>query len=160
MSRPPIPIERRKKLGNPSKRPLPKVVELVPPPPADAFDPPEPLEGEARAAWLLVAEAAGPWLAEADRPLLLMLAEGFGRRALLIALLEAQGPVLRTDRGYVYSNPVAGQLATLERQLTSWLGVLGLTPADRARLGLVLAKSQSTLNELRASKKSTVRTKR
>jgi|GEM_PF-3744871 len=153
MPRPPIPVERRKRLGNPSKRPLPKVVELVPPPPADAFDPPEQLEGEARAAWMLVAEAARPWLAEADRPLLLMLAEGFGRRALLAAMIEQQGPVMVTERGYRYSHPAVGQLATLERQLTSWLGVLGLTPTDRARLGLVLAKSQSTLNELRAGKK-------
>ncbi|MGI8515380.1 MAG: P27 family phage terminase small subunit [Acidimicrobiia bacterium] len=151
MSRPPIPIERRKKLGNPGKRPLPKVIELVPPPPADAFDPPEPLEGEAKAAWLLVADAAKPWLAEADRPALLMLAEGFGRRALLVAMIEQQGPVMVTAAGYAYSHPAAGQLATLERQLTSWLGLLGLTPADRAKLGLALAKSGTQLEKLRAA---------
>ena len=40
-------------------------------------------------------------------------------------------------------------LSTIENEIAKLLGVLGLTPADRTRMGLAEVKAQSKLAELR-----------
>ncbi len=142
------PAEVQHRLGNPGKRPAPKVVEIVPPPEPDTFAVPDLLDGEGGAAWELIVEGARPWLAAADLPLMLLVADGFSRRSRLSEILAAEGLVLVTEKGYRYAHPAVGMIASLEKQLGQWLSLLGLTPTDRGRLGLTLAKDEATQLEL------------
>jgi P27 family predicted phage terminase small subunit len=71
------------------------------------------------------------------------------RRDELVARLANDGWVLYTDKGYAYQHPAAGMLATLEDQIRKWLSLLGLTPADRSRLGVAEVKARSKLEEMR-----------
>ena len=43
---------------------------------------------------------------------------------------------------------VARRLATVEENLTKWLSLAGLTPSDRARLGVAEVKARTKLDEL------------
>lgn len=144
--RPPTPTERKRKLGNPGKRSLPNPANVVALPPV-ADDAPAQLGPAGKAVWELVTEQCR-WLAESDRPTLVMLAEKFDRRQDFIARLESSDPVLFTDKGYAYANPLVGMLSTLETELTKLLSLLGLTPTDRARLGVAEVKKETALEAL------------
>jgi P27 family predicted phage terminase small subunit len=115
------------------------------PPVAD--DAPVQLGPAGKAVWELVTDQC-KWLAESDRPTLVMLCEKFDRRQDFMARLESSDPVLFTDKGYAYANPLVGMLSTLEQELTKLLSVLGLTPTDRARLGVAEVKKETALEAL------------
>jgi P27 family predicted phage terminase small subunit len=99
--------------------------------------------------WELVTEQC-KWLAESDRPTLVMLAEKFDRRQDWLARLESSDPVLYTDKGYAYANPLVGMLSTIETEIAKLLSVLGLTPADRTRMGVAEVKAKSAFEEMLA----------
>jgi P27 family predicted phage terminase small subunit len=145
--RPPTPTERKRKLGNPGKRPLPAVSNVVALPPVTEDTTPSQLGPAGRAVWELVTDQC-KWLARSDRPTLVMLCEKVDRRQDFMARLEGADPVLYTDKGYAYANPLVGMLSTLETELTKLLSVLGLTPTDRSRLGVAEVKAQSNLEKL------------
>lgn len=94
------------------------------------------------------------WVAETDSTILLLLCEKFDRRAELVAKLDSSDPVLFTDKGYAYANPLVGMISTIENEIFKILGSLGLTPSDRSRLGVAEVKKQSALDELIAKRKS------
>ena len=144
--RPPTPTERKRKLGNPGKRTLPDASNVVALPPV-ADDAPGQLGPAGRAVWELVVDQC-KWLAETDRPTLVMLCEKFDRRQDFMVRLENSEPVLYTDKGYAYANPLVGMLSTLETELARLLAALGLTPADRSRLGVAEVKAQSNLEKM------------
>ncbi|WP_236634484.1 hypothetical protein, partial [Campylobacter armoricus] len=77
-----------------------------------------------------------------DTALIQMLCESFDRREKLRELWETNP----TDR------PVNMSLLETEKQIVSGLSLLGFSPADRTRLGLVSAKTKSKLEELLAKK--------
>jgi P27 family predicted phage terminase small subunit len=108
---------------------------------------PQQLGPAGRAVWELVLDQC-KWLAESDRPTLVMLCEKFDRRQDFMVRLEASEPVLYTDKGYAYPNPLVGMLSTLESELAKLLSALGLTPTDRTRLGVAEVKAQSNLEKL------------
>ncbi|MDJ0373875.1 phage terminase small subunit P27 family [Streptomyces sp. H10-C2] len=114
--------------------------------PAAGSAPPDHLAGAGRAVWEVVTSCA--WMAESDRVAVTMLCELFDRRAGWLARLEASAPVLYTDKGYAYANPLVGMLSTVERELGRAMAALGLTPADRTRLGLAEVKAKSKLEEM------------
>ncbi|MEV6046047.1 phage terminase small subunit P27 family [Streptomyces xanthochromogenes] len=99
------------------------------------------------AVWRLVTEQC-KWLAETDRPALVMLCEKFDRRQDFMARLESDDPVLYTDKGYAYPNPLVGMLSTLETDLAKLMAALGLTPTDRTRMGVAEVKAKTALEEL------------
>lgn len=148
--RPPTPTERKRRLGNPGKRALPDATNVVALPPV-ADDAPDQLGPAGKAVWQLVTDQA-KWLAESDRPTLVMLCEKFDRRQDFLVRLESSDPVLYTDKGYAYANPLVGMLSTLETELAKLLSSLGLTPADRTRLGVAEVKKQSNLEKLLAQR--------
>jgi P27 family predicted phage terminase small subunit len=148
--RPPTPTERKRKLGNPGKRALPDASNVVALPPV-VDDVPSQLQPAGRAVWELVLDQC-KWLAESDRPTLVMLCEKFDRRQDFMVRLEASDPVLYTDKGYAYANPLVGMLSTLETEIAKLLSALGLTPTDRTRLGVAEVKAKSRLEELLARK--------
>lgn len=144
---PPKPNEIKRKTGNPGKRKLPKASNVIALPPV-AAQAPEHLGTHGALLWSAMRERAS-WLAETDRPTLLLLCEKWDRRADLQARLATSDPVLYTDKGYAYANPIVGMLSTIETEIARLLGVLGFTPADRTRMGLAEVKAQSKLAELR-----------
>jgi hypothetical protein len=46
------------------------------------------------------------------------------------------------------SRPLSMSMTEIEKEIKSGLSLLGFTPADRTRLGLVSAKTKSKLQEL------------
>jgi P27 family predicted phage terminase small subunit len=148
--RPPVPIERKRRLGNPGKRALPEPSNLVALPPV-VDDAPSQLGPAGRAVWDLVTDQC-KWLAETDRPMLVLVCEKFDRRQDFIARLESTDPVLYTDKGYAYANPLVGMLSTIETEISRNLSALGLTPTDRTRLGVAQVKAKTKLEELLESR--------
>lgn len=144
--RPPTPTERKRLTGNPGKRPLPEGATVVALPPV-ADDAPAQLGPAGRAVWELVTEQAR-WLAESDRPALVMVCEKVDRRQDFLARLESSDPVLYTDKGYAYANPLVGMLSTLETEIAKLFSALGLTPTDRTRLGVAEVKAKSNLEKM------------
>lgn len=117
-------------------------------PPVQPGDPPEVLGEAGVRAWHGILQHVR-WLAESDMLLVRMLCEAMDRRADFIANLDALGPVLYTDKGYAYQNPTIGALATTEAQISKWLSLLGLSPADRTKLGVAEVKGKTALEQLR-----------
>jgi P27 family predicted phage terminase small subunit len=144
--RPPTPTERKRRLGNPGKRALPETSNVVALPPV-ADDTPEHLGPAGGAVWRLVVDQC-KWLAETDRPALVVVCEKFDRRQNFMVRLESSEPVLYTDKGYAYANPLVGMLSTLETEIVKLLAALGMTPTDRTRLGVAEVKAKSTLEQL------------
>jgi P27 family predicted phage terminase small subunit len=66
--------------------------------------------------------------------------------------LAASDPVLYTDKGYAYANPLVGMLSTLEKEIASMASSLGLTPTDRSRLGVAEVKAQNAFEQMLASR--------
>lgn len=148
--RPPTPTERKRRLGNPGKRALPDASNVVALPPVENATPSQ-LGPAGAAVWELVLDQC-KWLAESDRPTLVMLCEKFDRRQDFMTRLEASDPVLYTDKGYAYANPLVGMLSTLETEIAKLLSALGLTPTDRTRMGVAEVKAKNAFEEMLAKR--------
>lgn len=148
---PPKPTELKRRLGNPGKRPLPApIVALAPIVAAPLTLAPE--SGDALIDRLLDGPASA-WIGEPDRLVLLSLVhDAWDRRAALAADIAAHGRTYRSESrvsGVQYHDrPEVRQLEHLEKQLTTWLSLLGLSPADRSRLGVAEVRARSKLEEL------------
>ena len=94
----------------------------------------------------LLASPASAWIAEPDRlALLALVRDAWNERAALMDDVAQHG--YGDGR---YTRPAVLRLDRVERNLTTWLSQLGLTPADRSRLGVAEVKVRSKLEELRA----------
>ena len=100
-------------------------------------------------AWNRIVEHAGSWIAVSDRDALTMLVKDIEHLATLEARLQADGPILYTDKGYAYPHPAAGMRTSTEESIRKWMNHLGLTPADRAKLGIAMVESQSKIDKYR-----------
>ena len=145
----PVPIEKKRALGNPGKRALPAL--------SDTFaiealsSAPLNLTGAGLDAWNQISSNS-PWLSESDLTLLSLYCEKVERHVEMVEKLKNSDYVLLTDKGYMYSNPLVGMISTIETDMVKILSLMGLTPADRSRLGLAEVKAASTLEKLRAAK--------
>lgn len=145
----PKPNELARKQGNPGKKKLPKLAEVVALPQVSGA--PAHLSPVAAKVWDVVRDLA-PWVGESDGQALQLLCEKLDRRAVLLAALESSDFVLYTDKGYAYANPLVGMLSTLESEVVKLMSLLGLTPADRTKLGVAEVKRVSALDELIAKR--------
>ena len=141
MGRPPKPIEQKRALGNPGRRPLPTEGSLVLLPSMyEIPEPPRPIVTEAaKALWNRTWTMGQTWLSpQTDIELLLMTCEMVDERwNLRIKVLQDNRPEDRKG------------LRDLERQLVANLSLLGFTPTDRSRLGVAEVKKISKLEALR-----------
>ena len=141
MGRPPKPIEQKRALGNPGRRPLPTEGSLVLLPSMyEIPEPPRPIVTEAaKALWNRTWTMGQTWLSpQTDIELLLMTCEMVDERwNLRIKVLQDNRPEERKG------------LRDLERQLIANLSLLGFTPTDRSRLGVAEVKKISKLEALR-----------
>ena len=135
--RPPKPVEQKKLIGNPGRRPLPKAeIELS----TGWVEPIRPLDFSGKQLWDSVFLHGEIWVSSRlDIHLLQMTAEQLDRRDSLMALLP-DNPNDRT---------LNMNLNELEKAITANLGRLGFTPSDRSRLGFTIEKTESMLEQLR-----------
>lgn len=141
--RPPKPIEEKRRLGNPGRRPLPEAGALQILPGAAAIpEPSRPLLKPGRELWDKVWEQGLNWISpNTDSELLLMTCEMVDER------WNLRVKVMQSD-----DNKSRRALRELDRQIISSLSLLGFTPSDRTKLGVAEVKAASKLDELMARK--------
>ncbi|MFI6117467.1 phage terminase small subunit P27 family [Kitasatospora sp. NPDC051164] len=152
--RPPTPTERKRRTGNPGKRPLPEpVVQLaavahIPPPPAT-------LAERGQAVWERLWTAGQAWLSPTtDLDLLTRLCEAHDEREAIRDAIAEEGYMVTGSMGQRRANPLLSELRSLEAQMTRYESLCGFTPTDRARLGYAEVKRASKLDELLARRQS------
>jgi hypothetical protein len=146
--RPAKPIEQKRKLGNPGRRPLPDQNELEVLEPADSIpEPPRPLLEPGKKLWERVWGAGIGWISPvSDIELLLMTCEMVDER------WNLRIKVMQTD-----NMQMARRLDNLSRIIAANLSLLGFSPSDRSRLGLAEVARRSRLVELQQMKDDLVR---
>ena len=144
--RPVKPTEQKRKTGNPGKRPLPDLKNVISLPPIKG-DAPLHLSDAGQKMWGDV-KAMAPWIANTDGKLLVELCEKMDKKYELKEKLAATDYVLFTDKGYAYANPLFGMLNTVENDIIKLLSLLGLTPVDRSKLGVAEVTTKGKLAQL------------
>ena len=144
--RPAKPTEQKRKTGNPGKRPLPDLKNVISLPPIKG-DAPLHLIDAGQKMWADV-RAMAPWIANTDGKLLIELCEKMDKKYELKEKLAATDYVLFTDKGYAYANPLFGMLNTVENDIVKLLSLLGLTPVDRSKLGVAEVTTKGKLAQL------------
>jgi hypothetical protein len=137
MPNPPVPVEKKRMLGNPGKRAMPGEDAMVLQ--QGTAEPPEDLGDAGLRLWNRVFGEGEIWISSRlDVDLLERTCRALDRLVVLDELFE-QDP---SERKTVMS------INETEKLLASNLGLLGFTPSDRARLGLAEIKRQSKLEEM------------
>jgi hypothetical protein len=133
----PVPIEKKRQLGNPGKRKLPGEDAVVLH--SGRVVAPDGLGRAGQELWSRVFDHGEIWISSRlDTTLLERTCRALDRLVVLDELFEADP----AERKTVMS------INETEKLLASNLGLLGFTPADRARLGLAEIKRQSKLEEM------------
>jgi P27 family predicted phage terminase small subunit len=148
--RPPVPTERKRKLGNPGQRPIPALADTTAVAPVSEAAPDHLAEAGSSMFRRIVSGAA--WLAETDKPTLELLCEKVDRREEMKAALARSELVLFTDKMYAYPNPLVGMLSTIETEIAKLFSALGLTPTDRTRMGLAEVKARNAFEDFLAKR--------
>jgi hypothetical protein len=129
-------LEKKKQLGNPGKRAMPKPEIVLHAGPVDA---PDDLGKAGRALWSRVFDEGEIWVSpRIDFVLLERVCRALDRVVVLEALFDE-------DPG---NRQTVMSINETDKVIFSGLGLLGFSPADRARLGLAEVKRQSKLDEL------------
>jgi hypothetical protein len=144
MPNPPKPTERKRKTGNPGKRPLPAIATVIALPMAEQVpEPPRPLGPEGIKLWNRIWENGKTWISPvSDIELVLLMCESMDERTQLR---------LTVLRGSDWRDRVA--LRSLESQLVSMISALGMNPTDRSRLGVAEVKAKGKLEALLEAQK-------
>jgi hypothetical protein len=142
MPNPPKPVELKALQGNPSRRPISEN-QVVPVAFGDAVVP-DGLGAAGLSLWRTVYEAGELWVSSRTDS---HLVEQVCRQMDRVAGLRELWLVDPSDRG------VNTSLLETEKAVQSGLSLLGFTPADRTRLGLVSARAKSKLEEIMAMKR-------
>lgn len=142
MPNPPKPVELKALQGNPGRRPIheTEVVDVV----FGAAVAPDGLGASGLSLWHTVYEAGELWVSSrTDFHLVEQVCRQMDRVAELRELWLADP----ADRS------LNTTLLETEKAVQSGLSLLGFTPADRTRLGLVSARAKSKLEEIMAMKR-------
>lgn len=142
MSNPPKPVELKLMQGNPGRRPL-KLNDAIAPMEYGYREPLRELSDVGRQFWDSIFDAGEIWISiRTDTEMVQLVCEQLDRRELIKEQIKADP----TDATWYR------QANEIEAQIVKSLSLLGFTPADRTRLGLVSAKTKSKLEELLAQK--------
>jgi hypothetical protein len=142
MPNPPKPVELKIIQGNPGKRALP-LNDALAPLEYGYREPLRELGPIGKQFWDNIFDAGEIWISiRTDTELVQMVCEQLDRRELIKQQIESDP----TDPTWYR------QANEIEKQIVHSLSLLGFTPADRTRLGLVSAKTKSKLEELLAKK--------
>lgn len=124
----------------------------------EAPDPPEGLTVQTLEDWDAywasdVAVAATP----ADVPVIRRLFAMRSQHERYAEVIEQTGPMVDGSRGQMRINPLAVHVLRLGEQILRLEAELGLTPASRARLGLDVARTHLTVEQLNAQARTSRR---
>lgn len=134
----PVPLERKRRLGNPGHRPLPSQLDMMSLP-AGTIPPLRPLGPAGLKLWSDVFSAGETWISpQSDTQLLQMVCEQIDRRTELLEQLDEAR----------FERPFHMTILDLEKQISSNLGLLGLTPTDRTRMGVAEVQKNNKLEEM------------
>ena len=137
MPNPAKPIEQKRLLGNPGRKPLPDKVTTISLE-GGRVEPLRELEQAGQQLWDSVFNYAELWISpRTDVHLLQRTREQLDPRE------QIKPAIASSDDWHLFK-----QLNDLERLVSSNLGLLGFTPSDRSRLGLAEIKAKSRLQEL------------
>jgi P27 family predicted phage terminase small subunit len=145
--RPPKPTERKRAAGNPGGRKLAEPIAIVPRTDRNP-GPPVELERAGTALWSQVWDTAGDWLAPSDVPMVALLAQFADERDRWLSKASEEGVSHTTRHGAIRVHPGVAEARRLETAMISILSLLGLSPSDRARLGLTEVRKLSGLADL------------
>lgn len=156
--RPPKPVEEKRRLGNPGRRPLPEPLSYLP---AVSGTPKVPvgLKIGGKRLWTQIYDAARVWVSDLDQAEVEVACRLFDDIASYRRLVTKHGPLLEepitTPTGVevgirLVANPAVKMLRDAEKQWQSCMADLCIPPAARARLGLAQVKAQSKLEEILA----------
>jgi hypothetical protein len=139
MPNPPKPNELKRKIGNPGKRPLPELRNVVALPMATQPPiPPRPLGSEGLKLWNRIWDEGKSWISPAsDLEMVILLCESMDERTQLR---------LQVLKGSDWRDRVA--LRSLESQIVSMLSSIGFDPISRSKLGVAEVQKQSALDQL------------
>ena len=139
MANPAKPLEVKRALGNPGRRPLPDVqatVSLV----AGRIEPHQPLDWAGMLLWNRVFNAGQTWISpQTDVELLLLTCKQLDRQVLIERQFAEKPEDFHIHR----------QLLDLESAIVTNLGKLGLTVDARSKLGLAEIKAETKMEQLR-----------
>ena len=142
MANPAKPLEVKRALGNPGRRPLPDVQATVSLP-AGRVEPHQPLDWAGMLLWNRVFNAGQTWISpQTDVELLLLTCKQLDRQ-ILIERQFAETP----EDFHIHR-----QLLDLEAAIVTNLGKLGLTVDARSKLGLAEIKAETKMEQLRKRK--------
>ena len=150
-----MPIERARKLGNPTRRPLPAPVEIEVV--AQIPDAPKHLLTAGKRLWGTVHTFASRWVdGKLDMTVLLMACELADDRERMKRRLKIEGHFqkipLSNAKGEIIGeeikvHPARRELRADDAMLLKMLAVLGLTPTDRSRLKLTEAQAENEFDK-------------
>jgi hypothetical protein len=142
MANPAKPIEVKRALGNPGKRPLPDVATTVSLP-AGRVEPHQPLDWAGMLLWNRVFNTGQTWISpQTDVELLLLTCKQLDRQVLIERQFAEKPEDFHIHR----------QLLDLESAIVTNLGKLGLTVDARSKLGLAEIKAETKMEQLRKRK--------
>ena len=141
------PTERKRLAGNAGKRALPEPIAYLPP----AIGTPEApvsLAEHGVQAWQRIWRSCSAWISpDTDIALVTRYCELYDIRQELRRTILDEGFTAPTDKGGVKPHPLLTALRDSETQLTRYEQLMGLTPTDRAKLGLVEVKKQTGIED-------------
>jgi hypothetical protein len=137
MPNPAVPLEQKRKLGNPGKRALPSPSETMSLQ-AGYVEPHQPLEWAGRLLWDRVFSQGKTWVASTDVEALMIVCKQLDRQQLIESKVAEDPSDFHMLR----------QLLELEKAIMSGLGQLGFTVDARSRLGLAEIKAESMFQKL------------
>ena len=139
MPNPAKPVERKRKLGNPGVRPLPKQV-IVAEQVTSSLEPLRPLGRMGREAWDRIWDAGAYWVSgSTDVQIVQMLCECEDERSVLRHKVLSEND---------WHDRVG--LRNLEGLILSMYSMLGFSPVDRGKMGVGEVRAASVLDELKA----------
>jgi hypothetical protein len=144
MPNPPKPAELKMIQGNPGKRAI-RTNDAIAPLEYGYIEPPVELGLVGKQFWDSIFGAGELWISiKTDTQLVQLVCEQLDRRELIKKQIEADP----TDpTWYRQANEV-------EKAIVTGLSLLGFSPADRTRLGLVSAKTKTKLEEIIAKREA------
>jgi P27 family predicted phage terminase small subunit len=144
MPNPPKPAELKMITGNPGKRAI-RTNDAIAPLEYGYIEPPAELGETGKKFWDSIFGAGELWISiKTDTQLVQLVCEQLDRRELIKQQIQADP----TDpTWYRQANEV-------EKAIVTGLSLLGFSPADRTRLGLVSAKTKTKLEEIIAKRQA------
>jgi P27 family predicted phage terminase small subunit len=147
---PPIPVERKRLLGNPGRRRLPDVSKTdVILSDGDVPKAPRKLTRSGMRVWSRLWTFGRAWISpNTDIERALRYVEALEDRARFRQNIKEQGDFVIGSKGQDVLNPMYDQLNATDRLIVRLESMLGLTPADRSRIGVAEVKVATSLDRL------------